>query len=186
MLSVEHLKISAKNGDIESIRKNLELIKNDEKLLHTLFNLAIRHSRVDIARFLIDGQIDINYRGKYGWTALIRAVESSSFDIVELLVARGALIGVEDKYGNTALNLASAEGRLDVVKLLVKNNVRINHVNKYGWTALMRAVDNRRADIAKYLIGCGADVRIKDKLNRTAADIARNKSYFELIGLVEF
>ncbi len=49
----------------------------------------------------------------------------------------------------------------------------------------MRAVDSRHTDLVKYLTKCGADIAVKDKLGRSALDIARNKNYFELTGLLE-
>ena len=62
--------------------------------------------------------------------------------------------------------------RVKIVNILVEEGVYINEKDKSGWTPLHTAVANKNGALVKALISSGADVTIKDSLNKTAYEIA--------------
>lgn len=73
-----------------------------------------------------------------------------------------------------ALFVASHYGHHNLVaQLLQKTNLAVNYTSPCGWTALHAAAGMGRWKAMCMLIDNGADVRITDKSNRTAHDLAR-------------
>ena len=70
---------------------------------------AVEHSRLAVARFLIDHGVDVNHRGVWGFTALIHAAHSGRLALVELLLASGADVNAVSRQG-TALSLSLQRG----------------------------------------------------------------------------
>lgn len=62
---------------------------------------------------------DINYKDKYGYTALMYASENEHTNIVEILLENNADPNTQDKIGNTALIYASYYGHTDIVRILL-------------------------------------------------------------------
>ncbi|XP_046555235.1 putative ankyrin repeat protein RF_0381 [Haliotis rubra] len=80
--------------------------------------------------------VDINSRGRYGRTPLMRAVYYGKREAFDVLVSSGCLTDLVEDQGHTILHLACLGGRVEMVKyILSRNMTNINARNKDGDTA---------------------------------------------------
>lgn len=137
--------------------------------------------RLAMIRLLLRRGANINATARYGATALSEAEAHQQHDYVRLLLAHGADPNVRDQEGDTELTGAANEGDLIYLRLLLTHGADVNAQNNQGQTALMLAShlaysgygahwqQDRRAKI-RLLWQFGADLRLKDKHGKTAAD----------------
>ena len=153
-----------------------------------LMRAAIRGNPEMVAEFL-RARVDVNAHDNRGRTALMLAVPEYSRDddakddraaIIRLLLAAGANVNSRDKDGNTALMLADYNP--GATRALLAAHPEVNARNNAGETALMRCYD---PDVARLLLAAGADPRLRDKRNRTAAEAARDRGAMDVVALLE-
>ena len=96
--------------------------------------------------------------------------------LAEKLLAQGADVQGADAQGQTPLMLASARGPLEAVQWLLSKKVAVNAADARGMTALMvgatRADDELAMKIVESLAQGGADLKLKNKVGKTALDLA--------------
>ena len=129
----------------------------------------------ELIRFLINAGADVNAKEEDGATVLINACYNYklSVDIIRLLLNSGANVNARSASGTTPLMAAVHHNSPDVVKLLLERGVDdINARTSYGATALMEAVHYNSSDVIRLLLDAGADVDLRDKDGRSAADYA--------------
>lgn len=147
-----------KNGDIEQAK---ELIINDQSLLNfvtpfgTWLHVAARAGKMDIIKFLVESDIDININEGVPKSAPIaHAASEGELSIVEYLFDNGAILDVSDPNRNPLFS-AIYGGHLDIVKFLVQNGIDIT-VKYTGDTmkdmrAYEFAIERGQIEIADYL-----------------------------------
>ncbi|XP_046577171.1 ankyrin repeat domain-containing protein 50-like [Haliotis rubra] len=97
--------------------------------------------------------VDINSRGKYGRTALTRAVYYGQRKVLDLLASKGGLTNLVDAEGQSILHLASLGGRVEMVKYILSQNLAdINARDNDGDTAAMIAKRNGKLDVYNFLV----------------------------------
>jgi ankyrin repeat protein len=80
---------------------------------------AAFYGHTDIVKLLLESRADVNAKGEYGETALMRAALSSGrMDIIKLLLEAGADVNAKSTNGKTALMTAAKNGHTETVKLL--------------------------------------------------------------------
>ncbi|MGR3856643.1 ankyrin repeat domain-containing protein [Chryseobacterium indologenes] len=103
--------------EVNSSNANDFINEYDENLLHG----AISFEAIDIVKFLLSCQIDINHSDQNGKTPLHFSAAHNDFESTKLLLANELIeINKNDKYGNNPLWVAvfNARGYYDIVKLL--------------------------------------------------------------------
>ncbi|MBM7602812.1 ankyrin repeat protein [Metabacillus crassostreae] len=147
-----------KNGDIEQAK---ELIINDQSLLNfvtpfgTWLHVAARAGKMDMIKFLVEFDIDININEGVPKSAPIaHAASEGELSIVEYLFDNGAILDVSDPNRNPLFS-AIYGGHLDIVKFLVQNGIDIT-VKYTGDTmkdmgAYEFAIERGQIEIADYL-----------------------------------
>jgi len=140
---------------------------------------------------LLEAGADVDRRDLMLDNPFLYAGAEGLLDILKLAVKAGADPGVTNRYGGTALIPAAERGHVDTVNyLLARTGVEVNHVNFLGWTALLEAIvlsdgGPRHQEIVAALIRHGADVNLPDRAGRTPLQLARERGYAKIQGLLE-
>ena len=152
--------------------------------LNLLQEAITKKSSIDIIKNLLKYKFNLEYRSKYGGTALNYASHFHPEALVlKLLTEKGSKVNDGDKDDDTSLCAAAAWGHSPVekIKILLKAGADINHRNRSGRTPLIMAVISRKNDaVVKLLVDNGARLDIKDNSGRTAYDwaVSKNKKAF--------
>jgi ankyrin repeat protein len=148
---------------------------------------AITAGNLEIFKFLLTKDTDVNRSGFAGGTLLMLAAEGD-FEIVRLLVERGADVSRKDDEGQTALMKAVGsykESSIPVMNFLIDHGADVNAVNNKGETALILAVKNWNAEKAGILVGKGSTISPKDKSGKSAWTYAVEGANQDLVELLE-
>ncbi len=104
-------------------------------------------------------------------------------DIAKLLLEAGADPNKKDNEGNTPILYLRANDQVPVLELLISYQAKLNEQNNAGWTALMNAAQRGHIDLFKRLLVAGADKTLRNKIGKTALEIAKESAikapYFE-------
>lgn len=123
----------------------------------------------------------IDEPGKYGNTALMKAVREARNEIADELIKAGANLEVKNVDGNTALWNACFGQDYKCVELLVKAGIKLDSKNDNGVTALMYSASAGKADMVKLLLEFGADKSLTNLDDFTAIDLAATPSIYRLL-----
>lgn len=144
-----------------------------------LFYAAVRNSPM-VFEQLIGAGAEVNVTAKDGTTPLLIAAKrsrSGSEEIIATLIAAGADVTVADTDGTTVLIASTRIGHsLDTLKSFVAGGANVNTVDGDKMSALMyAALKSEDPAIITYLLSVGADPKLGDDFDDTAADfIAEN------------
>lgn len=158
--------------------------------------LAVNGSwNFQLADWLIQRGADINIPATSGQatgsTLVMGAAGFSNmpnYSALDNLVKRGADVKAVDSIGRTALhyirewnlinNPYGDTGKQFVafVDLLVESGIDVNRQDKSGMTALMNATNYCSPSAVKLLLSYGANATLKEKLGKTAMDIAMERA----------
>ena len=154
-----------------------------DKQLKFLF-LAIEHKDIELVKYILEKDVDVNGRNQEGRTPLVVAAHHKALEISKLLIQKGSKVNLADEEGYTALMEAADHGAFNLVKLLIHFGADPNRISENGHTALMEAADHGYNDIINYLLDHGADPSIKidgwDALRH-----AKTKDHKEVTSLLE-
>jgi cytohesin len=193
-----HWAIRGKYCDINArhlIRKGADPTianKKGDTPLHLAAYFPSSHAKEieTIDLILENEQVDINSRGKNGWTALHRAIRASNVITVCYLLKKGADLNVADENGATPLHLAAeteyySYETTDLIDIILETGkCNINGVDNDGRTPLHYAI-GRYSPVtinARRLIQLGADPGIADKNGVTPLHMAaKNAESMDLI-----
>lgn len=166
----------------------------------TVLMKASNSADAKMVRMLLSRGADINYTNKYGWTALLKALDNRKhwIEVTPVLVKSGADVNATLK-SNGYTPLWKAIGRIsknrdaavEIIKLLLSKGAEVNapYISKdarySGETPLMSASKRGATDVVKLLLSHGADVNASTKAGKTALDYAREKGHAEVVKLLE-
>ncbi|KAJ4226303.1 hypothetical protein NW759_004889 [Fusarium solani] len=165
-------------GAIVDLTNRLSRVDRFERArsdLDTPLQAAVRHGRLDIARFLLFLGADANAPASeepiadndwsnpvFPRTALQAAVENADDNMVDLLLKVGANINAPPgkDSGATALQIAAGKGHMDMVKRLLALGADVNAQGAVwdGRTALEAAAEGGRLDMVQFFLEAGAGV----------------------------
>jgi Fem-1 family protein b len=163
---------AVRQGDIESLEKQLSTISNpdiylnriyDEEYMQkcTLLTIACLNGHEPIMRMLLH-----NYKP-------------------DLEITNNILFGDESKKQQmcssvTVLWVAAAVNNFQMVKLLVEHGADVNHPTKTNSTPLRSTCYNGNVDIARYLIENGADIHIAKENNDTNLAVSIYRKHLKM------
>ena len=128
--------------------------------------MATRHGQCIAMKQLIDAGCDLNVINDQGWSALHYACQKATG--YQILLNAGADPDVKDKDNITPIIVAASEGFDGVVRSLVDANCNVNiAVNSVGRTALHILSFKGHSQCINNLVYGGANIDVKDSLNRT-------------------
>jgi uncharacterized protein len=185
---------SAARGDtaqvVELLREGADIDARDLRG-RTAVMAATYGNHARTVEVLLEAGADVNRRDLMLDNPFLYAGAEGLLDILKLAAKAGADPGITNRYGGTALIPAAERGHLDTVNyLLAHTGVEVNHVNFLGWTALLEAIvlsdgGPRHQEIVAALIRYGADVNLPDRAGRTPLQLARERGYAKIQGLLE-
>jgi ankyrin repeat protein len=138
---------------------------------------AVRHSRVEAARFLLDRGVDVRAPAFFGATLLHWACYGGSRAIIDMLIAAGADKGERDETFDCTPRAFGicAPARLGLVSLVAERlheDSSLAAINEGRGTPLHEAARAGNEEIARLLLAHGADPQARDASGRTPADVA--------------
>ncbi|MEW6737588.1 MAG: ankyrin repeat domain-containing protein [Acidobacteriota bacterium] len=155
---------------------------------------------LDTIHTLLQSDVDVNAKSKDGNTALMGAALNNRVDVIKVLLENGADIHLEDKYGNTALAYAVNNNSLEAVEMLLNKGAKVDvkdnvikstsgnpnppSTDTDDQPIIITAASNGQKQIVKALIDKGVDVKVRNKIGKTALSIATEKEYKEIVKLL--
>ncbi|MCD4782298.1 MAG: ankyrin repeat domain-containing protein [Candidatus Eremiobacteraeota bacterium] len=146
---------------------------------------AVLNRHIDLAKFLLDNDAEIDARDEDGETPLSVAADDGDYEISKLLISRGANINTKNSCGDTPLTEAAEEGHLNVVKLLISSGADINSIDKNGYTPLHRAAEKGRKKVVEFLVSKGAGIEVRAKDGRTPGQMALDNGHKEILDILK-
>lgn len=136
----------------------------------------------DVVALLLDAGADPDATDEYRASALLYAASEGYRDIVGELLTRGASVDLSDtSFGRTPLMLAALEGYADLAADLLAAGANIDAQSIVDHnTALMLAASRGRDEVVSVLLKHRCDRKKKDRLGRTAEDLARQMGFARL------
>ena len=124
---------------------------------------------------------DLNLVGKYGNSALMKAVREANVDVVKELISAGLDLEVKNIDGNTAIWNACFGGDFTCVELLVKAGINLNSQNDNGVTALMYCASSGNEEMTRLLLAFHADSSISNLDDFKAIDLASTPTIYKML-----
>lgn len=149
----------------------------------TPISAAAYTGNVDLVALLLAKGADPRAIDATGKAALVYAAGRAFSPVVRLLLDHG--VDVNQRYGNDLTALMWAAGHTDeagaadvkeTIELLVARGARLDDVDDRGRTALMTAAELGHTTALEALLKARADVSLKDKSGKTAADLATDQA----------
>ncbi|XP_067670056.1 serine/threonine-protein phosphatase 6 regulatory ankyrin repeat subunit A-like [Haliotis asinina] len=115
---------------------------------------------LDIVKYILQEQIvDINSRGKYGRTPVMKAAWGGHKRVLNLLVDKGGDISMLDNESDNIIHVACIRGNVAMVKnILAKHIFGINSRGRKGRTPLMVAAQYGKKELFNLLLCEGANM----------------------------
>ena len=138
-----------------------------------------------LKKCLAEGK-DVNEPDQYGDTPLHISVEREKIEAVKFLVNQKANINIQNAKETTALHLGIKEENLVIVDFLVAQGANVNQKDGNGNPPLHLAVRERNVAIVQKLLSTGhVDLNIKDKQERTALELAKERKNSSMVRILE-
>lgn len=143
---------------------------------------AVQNTNQEIVQLLLSQGAAVNIRDASGSTIMHQAAVASPKSIIDLLLANSADLFAENGVGLTPAVIA-LKGTPETWKLFF-NAKNVNGQNNQGLTAVhLAATSGVSAQAVQYLMGIGADLEIRNKDGKTAADLAKEAGRADLLNL---
>ncbi|XP_048250456.1 ankyrin repeat domain-containing protein 50-like [Haliotis rufescens] len=131
---------------------------------NNILHMACHGGHVGMLKHVLSQKVaDINSRGKYGWTPVMKAARKGHRQVFDILVGGGADVSLVDDNGSNILHVACLGGHIDMVKYVLSQKVAVvNRRRQYGRTPLMMAAEKGHRQVFDLLVREGADVSLVD------------------------
>jgi ankyrin repeat protein len=144
-------------------------IKDVNYLNQTLLHLAVIYENISLIKFLLEQDINIDHKDKYGKTALDISVERKSLEILKLLINKGAKITETalDNLNNLTSDLVKdpfSEYNINKFTNHIKTNyIMLNFQDEEGNTNLHITLNKKSFNAARELVSNGASLLTPNK-----------------------
>ena len=124
---------------------------------------------------------NLNVVGKYGNSALMKAVREANSEVTRELIQAGVDLELKNIDGNSAIWNACFGGDFTCVELLVKAGIDVNCQNDNGVSALMYCASSGKEAMTRLLLECGADSSITNLDDFKAIDLASTPTIYKML-----
>ena len=148
-------------------------------------HLAVLAGHMNVIKFFIRKDIDLNVKTVTGHTPLHLAARAGRLEVAKLLLCNGADSSKEDvdkkKFyeltdfdGNTLLHLAVIKRDIELVQFLIEEGADINALDRHKRSPLHLAACEGHFDLVLFLLEHNADPNIKDSSGRKFHELKYN------------
>jgi ankyrin repeat protein len=153
-----------------------------------IFEAAATGTQDRVEQLLHKDPNSLNSFSPDGWTPLHLAVFFGRVNIAHVLLSKGANINAVSKNEQRVTPLHSAlanPNNAAVAQLLIDCGADVTMKQSSGYTPLHYAAANGLESIVKNLVGRGVDTSVRDNELKTAYDLAVEKGYTAIAGLLQ-
>ncbi|OMJ87447.1 hypothetical protein SteCoe_10867 [Stentor coeruleus] len=167
-------------GDLESLQNLLEkfpelIDETDNKLGWNGLYCSVMCGHLDITKYLLRQNANLNIKNRMGETPLHQAVECKNLKMIKVLLKHGADPNPQQNDGETPLHLAVSKGNYKIVCLLLENKANPNIANfVYGKTPVHYAVESGNTKIFLEILKYNPNMYIRDKSGYTPEDLGKS------------
>ncbi|XP_070578601.1 ankyrin repeat domain-containing protein 29-like isoform X2 [Ptychodera flava] len=147
-------------------------------------HLAIDYDFMELVRILLNRNVHLEAKNKYGQTALDVAAGLGYRDMVRALLEAGADVNCERQDRTTPLYMAAQEGHREVVETLVEAGANLAKATLDGDTPLHAATRNSHLDIVKFLHKFGANIHKENTFGATPLDTASFNGHNDVVAFL--
>ncbi|UJR29788.1 hypothetical protein I4U23_017334 [Adineta vaga] len=161
----EFVKASA-NNNLKRIKQLVKYSNVDINCIfagHTPLQAAAQNGHIEIVRFLLQCQVNLEIEDKDGDRAIHHATFGNQPDILDLLIKTGVDLNSRNKRRQTALHIGVCKGYLNICKILLLNGVHHGIQDCQGDTPLHDAITNKHDELIHLLLEYNVDISIRNK-----------------------
>lgn len=170
---------AASKGDIEFIKKNMNLVGSVNKNGTSALMAACARGQEDVARLLLEAGEDPNLLDGNKDSALFYSITQNKENSFDLLMQKKVKIHATRDDGISPLMIAIDNNRTSMAEKLIDAGVNVNEVTEDGWSALFFTIRLKNLKMAKRLVKAGAKPEAVDRDGRTPLDYAREDKWTE-------
>ncbi|XP_033643957.1 ankyrin repeat domain-containing protein 17-like isoform X1 [Asterias rubens] len=164
------------------LAKGANINAQTEETQETALTLACCGGFLDVAKFLIDVEADIELGCS---TPLMEAAQEGHVELVKFLLSKNANVRAITATGDTALTYACENGHTDVADVLLAAWADLEHESEGGRTPLMKAARAGHFCTVQYLISKGAEVnRATSNNDHTVLSLACAGGHLNVVELL--
>jgi ankyrin repeat protein len=188
------LHAAAARGDIAEIQRLVAAGESKETMdarLRTPLHVAAFQKQHEAARLLLKLEANPNRVEVDRYDIVTIAAVANDMPMLKIaLEGGGNPRSITSRYDGTALIAAAHEGHAEVVRTLIAAGAPLDHVNNLGWTALIESIvlgdgGRNHTDTLTALVKAGANVNIADRNGVTPLQMAKSRSYAEMVRMLE-
>ncbi|XP_071086040.1 serine/threonine-protein phosphatase 6 regulatory ankyrin repeat subunit C-like [Haliotis cracherodii] len=155
------------------VSKGADLSQVDDKG-ENILHVACLEGHLDLVKDSVTNhRVDINSRGRYGRTPVMKAAEKGHKEVLDLLKSNGCDVNLKDDNGNNILHVACIGGHVEIVKFVLSQGlVGINSRGQYGRTPAMMAAGGQHIEVVEVLFDTGADLSLTDNDSNNILHVA--------------
>ncbi|KAL1460557.1 hypothetical protein WDU94_012534 [Cyamophila willieti] len=136
-------------------------------------HIACCEGHYDIVKYLLLNGASVHEKDRHGVTPLDEAITADACDIITLLISTGAHLTKDSTLLGDLLTSAAGRGLVKRLESFSLAGADLNRPNSIGMTALHAALLNNQNEVVQYLLSAkNINVKVKDRLGRTALDLA--------------
>jgi len=175
----------AAENDLEYVKMNYSHIEMTDEKKKSLLHYAVLGSAMDVIKFLLDSDINVNLMDQHGETPLFDCARKGKLDIAKLLISKFASVNVENRTGELPIHLAAFKGDLDMLKLLIESGSYTNKKTQEDRLPVHYAIAGGKADVISFLLKEGKQTwMIKDAHGNTLLHHAAKTSSVSIIEML--
>lgn len=197
--------VAAGTKNIDLLKSFLPKVKNINAVNlagESALTNAIKNGSIEVIEFLINNGANLQIKDKKGQNLAFVLIQShragrgfnrggnndETADKLQLLKSKGLNLSDTPSDKNTLYHIAASKNDLVALKALNNLGLDINAKNSEGLTALHKsALVSKNDQTLQYLVSAGADKTIKDDMDETAYDLAKENEYLQKANVsVEF
>ncbi|MBE0700494.1 MAG: ankyrin repeat domain-containing protein [Acholeplasmataceae bacterium] len=144
--------LKASENDLDFVKSNMTHLEMTDEKKRSLLHYAVLGSAMDVIRFLINQDINVNLVDQQFETPLFDCARKGKLEIAKLLISKFAQVNVENRQGELAIHLAATKGDLDMLKLLIESGSFTNKKTNDDRLPVHYAILAGKIDVIPYLL----------------------------------